>query len=60
MIEVGVEEIGWAYKMGLWALPRVFQDLREKFRKRVRNGVEYESKKITGSPGLRDDRLSSR
>ena len=51
LIEVGVEEIGWANKIGLWALARVFQDLREKLRKKVRNGVEDERARITGSRG---------
>ena len=46
LIEVGIEEVEWADKIGLWALGRVYQDFRERLRKRVRSGVAAERKKI--------------
>jgi len=46
LIEVGVEEIEWADKIGMWALARVFQDFREKIKKGIRKGVEDEKSKI--------------
>ena len=46
LIEVGIEEVEWADKIGLWALGRVYQDFRERLRKRIRSGVASERKRI--------------
>ena len=46
LIEVGIEEVEWADKMGLWALGRVYQDFRERLRKKVRSSVKAERKRI--------------
>ena len=46
VIEVGIEEIEWADKVGMWALARVFRDFREKIRDGIRKGVADEKSKI--------------
>jgi hypothetical protein len=46
VIEVGVEEISKADKIGLWAFARVLRDFRERFKKSVRESVEQERSEI--------------
>ena len=46
LLEVGVEEIEVADKVGFWALARVYQDLRERLKKKIGNGIKDERAKI--------------
>jgi hypothetical protein len=45
-VEVGIEEVKQADKVGLWALTMVYHDFRLRRRKKVRSNVEAERKSI--------------
>jgi len=40
LVEVGAEELEVMNKLGLWATARVFEDIRQYFRKRHQKGQE--------------------
>ena len=46
LIEVGIEEVEVADKIGLWALGRVFQDFRERLKRKIRSSVASERRRI--------------